>query len=352
MMLESKRSRSWRWWVVISAAAVAGVITFFFVGGFHVKLAVRRYVRLLAGDDESKAAVAGDRLDSLFTDVYRFDGDHERANPHAKLGPWATPLLVEALAKRDKEMWRRLVRFLGQTRDPRAFAPLITVAEDEAAAHETRSMALMMIGATGHPAAFAYLSEWLERIAAMPETIEEIKIGETVLREQDIRETYRFRVLLGAMFTMDQGGVALFASHLADEQSDIRRLATMALGELSIPYPRDSIPHLIQAVGDADSEVRFQANLWLWRLTGRRASTGSLAGSSEALDAWKQWLQTEGGAFEVNTKEVARRSALYDKFYNKHMSDFLKAAGEPEGSTEEGTEFPVNALRDAGGIAD
>jgi len=351
-LLKSKPSVFRRWWLWVCAAAVAGAVAVFILGGFHVKLAVRHHVRALAGDDDRKAAIAGARLGRMLITTYVIGGSLHRPNPHAKLGPWATPLLVQALRKRGKDTWEDLVGYLGQTGDPQAFAPLVGVAEDESVPSSTRSQALMMIGTTRHPKAFEYLVEWLDRISVTPATHEDIEIDGRVTGWRDVNENYRMTALQGILFTMDRRGVALFASYLSDRSSLFRRLAVMNLGEMSLVYPRDSIPHLIRGLEDANEEVRFHANAYLWRLTGRKATEQSLAGTSEARAMWNAWWQSKDPLFTVDYEAVAQRSQSYRKSQDRNMLTGITETGKGRSSPEhQKTQRLINVLKDAGGIA-
>jgi len=171
---KSARRRAVARWVVTAAlvAALIGGIALFFVCGLHVKIAVRCYVRQLAGDDEAGAKDAHLKLQGLFSTFFGADGTYVAANRHARLGPWATPYLREALAKRDKEMTRDICIHLGRTRDPRAFETLVRVAEDESVFCLDRSVAITSTAFVKHPEAFAYLVSWLERLPNMPERTE------------------------------------------------------------------------------------------------------------------------------------------------------------------------------------
>lgn len=306
---KSARRRAAMRWIVMAAAgaAVVGGIALFFLCGLHVKIAVRHYVRQLAGDDEEEAKNAHLRLEGLFSAFFGADSTYVAANRHACLGPWATPYLQEALAKRDKEMTRDICTHLGRTRDPRAFNTLVRVAEDESVFCLDRSVAITSTAFVEHPEAFEYLVSWLERLPNIPERTESKDWGAGHLMEYDLKDNLLAAALIGLGQMTDVRGVALLGDHLSDERPWVRRIAVFGLGALAIDFAEDAIPHLIEATADSDSDVREYANLRLYFLTGIQRSA-----DLETHALWEEWWEGRQQPLKISREVVIERARAHD----------------------------------------
>ena len=345
----SARRRPLARWVVTAAlvAAVIGGTALFFVCGLNVKIAVRHYVRQLAGDDEEEAKDARSRLDRLFSAFFGADGTYVPANRNARLGSWATPYPQEALAKQDKEMTRDICIHLGRTRDPRAFETLVRVAEDESVFCLDRRVAITSTAFVNQAEAFAYLASWLERLADMPERTESKDWGHGHPMEYDVKDNLLGGVLFGLGQIVDRRAVPLLGSRLSDERSWVRRIAVAGLGTLGVDFAEDAIPYLIEATGDSDSDVGEYANLLLYFLTGIQRSA-----DFDAHSLWEEWWESRQEPLKISREVALERARAHEAEETRRMgfTPDRPAARKMRAAVSQAKDAVKDAVDDAGSL--
>jgi len=207
-------------------------------------------IRRMIGDRDSAGLIRllGSRDQALVTEAVHALG---------AIGPEATGPLVAALGKKNRDVRLGVISALAEIRDPRAVGSLVRMLNDTSS--EVRWQAAIALGETGDSSANSALLESLrdrDKYVRYGSALSLIKNG--YKPDGDDEWAWYFAGTQDWPGLRDLGHASLPAltNLLRDQDSEVRIQAVRVLGEIG---DRDAGTLLLQALGDEDRQVRWEA---------------------------------------------------------------------------------------------
>ncbi len=175
------------------------------------------------------------------------------------LGTDATPALITALKKKNRNLRLGVIGALAEIRDPRAVSSLIGMTGNPSS--EIRWQAVIALGETGDPAAAPAILEALkdpDKYVRYGSAISLVKIGHKPVNETEWAWYFAGMQEWEKLTDLGSQSVPSLENLLRDIDSEVRIKAVKTLGSIG---DRAAGPALIRCLGDENRQVRWEAVL-------------------------------------------------------------------------------------------
>lgn len=175
------------------------------------------------------------------------------------LGTDATPALITALKKKNRNLRLGVIGALSEIRDPQAISSLIEMTQNPSS--EIRWQAVIALGETGDPTAAPAILEALkdpDKYVRYGSAISLVKIGHKPVNETEWAWYFAGMQEWEKITELGSQSVPPLENLLRDLDCEVRIKAVKALGSIG---DRTAGPALIRCLGDENRQVRWEAVL-------------------------------------------------------------------------------------------
>ena len=180
-------------------------------------------------------------------------------NALGTVGPDATPLLIAALKRKNRTLRLGAIGALAEIHDSRALSALIERTKDRSS--EVRWQAAIALGELGDPGATSALLSALrdnDKYVRYASAISLLKTGYSLANDGDWSWYFAGMQQWDKLVSLGRPAVPALSHLLADPDSEVRLNVVNTLGRIG---DRDAGSALVQALGDEDRRVRWEAVL-------------------------------------------------------------------------------------------